>query len=356
MGTGPLRLGVSGFGRLAQNYYVPALRRLRKDAVVVSVADPSPAWRDAAPPLVPGARVFDTQALMLDATAVDGLLVASPPAAHLSAWDDAARRDGLFVFMEKPFVRPGEIASLHGPHAAARRLMVNFNRRFWPRDQHLANIVRSGRLGRLMSAELELQVDVNRWLSVTQHRVEPGQGGALYDLGSQMIDLAGVIVGQRPTAVRATATSKKWEADHVEVRLEFPAGTCDVHCTLAYDTPTRERIRLRGTGGEAYIDNPNFAVHVTGPNQNRGSVVARAGDLFTFAGHAARQHTSMSRRTIELGLRAFLDGIRSRDEWFSPGFDDAAFNAAALDAAWRSLDGGGGAREPISPVTMESVA
>jgi predicted dehydrogenase len=324
----PVRLGISGFGRLAQNYYVPALRRLGDVSAVVAVADPFPASREAARRLLPQAQVFETQSQMLDAVPLDGLLVASPPSAHLDAWNDAAARDGLAVFMEKPFVLPGELDRLHSSPDVSRRLMVNFNRRFWPRYQQLGEIAPSGRIGEIQRVELELQVDVSKWLSITQHRVEKGQGGALYDLGSQMIDLAGVILGQHPTAVAVSATSTRWEADHLDVRLTFPRAA-DVLCKLAYDAPTRERVHIRGTNGEVRINNPNMTLRVG------GSMLGNIRDVFTFAGHAARRHTSMSRLTIELALRSFLKGPP-----FSPGFEDARFNAIALEAAKRSLESG----------------
>jgi predicted dehydrogenase len=43
----PLRLGIIGFGRLAQNYYVPAFRRLSQGQVV-AIADPLPVRQAAA--------------------------------------------------------------------------------------------------------------------------------------------------------------------------------------------------------------------------------------------------------------------------------------------------------------------
>lgn len=324
----PARLGISGFGRLAQNYYVPALRRLADAAAVVAVADPFAISRDTARKLLPQAQRFESQSQMLDAIPIDGLLIASPPAAHLDAWHQAAARDALAVFMEKPFVLPGELHRLQSSSDATRRLMVNFNRRFWPRYQQLGEIARSGRIGEIQKVDLELQVDVSKWLSVTQHRAEKGQGGTLYDLGSQMIDLAGVLLGQRPSAVGVSATSVRWEADHLDVRLTFPLAA-EVSCKLAYDAPTRERIHVRGTRGIAGIENPNMALHVG------GSALGKVGDFFTLARHAALRHTSMSRLTIERALRAFLDGPP-----FLPGYEDARFNSLALEAAQRSLESG----------------
>lgn len=388
--TRHVRLGISGFGRLAQNYYLPALARIAA-AEVVAVADPSPACREAAARLLPHARTVTSQGEMLDAGPLDGLLVASPPSAHLPAWLDAAARPGLAVFMEKPFVLEGLLPAAAAAADALPRLMVNFNRRFWPRYRRIAEMVRCGMLGTLREVELELTVDVSRWLSVTQHRVDPAEGGALYDLGSQMLDLAATIVGEAPAAVRAVAQSRRWANDHVEIALEF--ASCPgarVRCLLAYDDHTRERIRVAGDAATACIDDPNTALHLirgrggwvssraedtgcagaaqdaggtpapqsqTDPPPGRGSMLGnisrRAKDLFTFAGHAARQHTSMSRRTIELALAAFVNGIRTGQP-FAPGFDDAAASAAVLEASLRSIRSG--ASEPVVPLLQEVTA
>src|SRR5690349_8937734 len=219
----PMRLGIVGFGRLAENYYLPALARMQEVATVCAIADPTEPRRALAAKLLPNAKEFETQSQMLnDAAPLDGILVASPPAAHLDALNELSNRPPIAVFVEKPLVPPGQLESPYSIRAETQqRITLNFNRRSWPRYQQLAAVVRDGRIGTLQSVELELQVDVMKWLAVTSHRIDKGQGGALYDLGSQLIDLAGVILGERPTHVRAEASSTRWEADHVTVQLTF---------------------------------------------------------------------------------------------------------------------------------------
>lgn len=329
-GPAPVRLGVIGFGRLAQNYYVPALRRMRDVAHVVAVGDPNEACCAAARKLLPGAAVYDAPSTVYEHALLDAVLVASPPAAHLAALRDVAAKPKLRVFMEKPLLPPGESAALV-PDAVRPRVMVNFNRRFWPRYQAIATAAQSGRLGTLRAVEVGLQVNVSKWLAVTQHRVEAGHGGALYDLGSQMIDLAGAIVGRRPDRVRTAAQTKRWEHDHLTLTLGFPGTDVEATCRVAYDDSTWERVAVTGEAGRVFVDDPNRALHF-----GHASASTRIADLFTFAGHAARRHTSMSRLTIELALRSFVDGVRSGKP-FASGFEDGAFNAAALRAAARSI-------------------
>lgn len=333
----PLRLGVIGFGRLAQNYYVPALRRMRGEATAVAIADPNLGCRTAANALLPDAGVYDDARAMLDAAAIDAVLVASPPSAHLVALRLLADRPALPAFVEKPLLSPAESADLV-PADVRPRVMVNFNRRFWPRYRAIADAMRAGRLGKVQAVGIELRVNVERWLSVTQHRVEPGHGGALYDLGSHAIDLAGFLVGARPDAVRAVAHTRRWEHDHVMLTLTFANGV-EATCRAAYEPTTRERVVVTGDAGRAFIDDPNRGVHF-----GHASAATRLSDLFTFAGHAARRYTSMSRSTIELALRSFVDCVRDGRP-FEIGFDDGAFNAAALRAAARSIQSG--RAEPI---------
>jgi predicted dehydrogenase len=345
-----MRLGIVGFGRLAQNYYVPALARMTDVARVDAIADPNAGCRAAAGDCLPRAATFGSLPEMLANAALDGILIATPPAAHLDALHDLAAHHALAVFMEKPLASPGQLELVRRlPLEIHSRLMLNFNRRFWHRYQQIANAVQSGRIGALQSGELELQVDVTQWLSVTQHRIEKGHGGALFDLGSQMIDLAGFIVGQRPIQLSAEAQSKRWEADHVTIYLTFPDRNAVICCRVAYDAPTRERIILRGTKGAVRIDNPNMAVHFS----ERRGVVERLHDFATLARHAATRHTSMSRMTIELALRAFAAQWQKKQPMV-PGFAEGLFNAAALEAANRSVQSG--ECESIDAVRTEAIA
>src|SRR5262245_54470901 len=218
----PLRLGLVGFGRVVREYYLPAFRLLG-GIDIRGVADPLAASRDAARKLLREVRTYVSAGELLDTQMVDAVLVASPPSTHLAIWLEASRRR-LPVFMEKPFLVPGQLARLEDTPDAHHLLMINFNRRFWPPYRKLAALLRSGACGVLRRAELVLHVDVLRWCSVTNHRLAPEEGGALSDLGSQALDLARDLIGAEPVCLSVRTKSARWPSDHVELRLAFADG------------------------------------------------------------------------------------------------------------------------------------
>jgi predicted dehydrogenase len=76
--AGPtLQLGLVGFGRLAQQYYLPAIRALNGVSLAV-VVDPLEASREAARAACPRITTLADPGTLL-ARGLDGLIVASPP-------------------------------------------------------------------------------------------------------------------------------------------------------------------------------------------------------------------------------------------------------------------------------------
>ncbi len=328
----PVRLGLVGFGRLAREYYVRALATLG-GVRLVAVADPLPESQAAAEKTFAGVRTFASHQELLESEAIDGLLVASPPSAHLTAWLDSARA-GIPVFMEKPFVLARELPRALEAAEAAPLLLINFNRRFWPAYRRMGELARAGAVGQLQDARFVLQVNVKAWCAVTQHRLQAGEGGALYDLGSQVLDLACAMLGQQPASVWARTSSERWKDDHVHVTLQMPGGL-RVECEVAYDVPTRERIMITGSEGVLRIDDPNAGLHrIVSSARGRG-VSRRLKDLFIFGGRALRRDQSMSRYTIRSALQHFVSGVRAGNG-FQPGFDAAVRNSLLLEAAARS--------------------
>ncbi len=119
---------------------------------------------------------------------------------------------GRHVVCEKPLaMTSGESAELVRLAAEAGRVnAVNFNIRFYPLNQHVQELVTSGRIGdvRLVSGHyfqdwLLLETDWN-W------RLEPQLGGALRavgDIGSHWLDLIAFTTGLRITEVMADLTT-----------------------------------------------------------------------------------------------------------------------------------------------------
>ena len=328
-----LQLGLAGFGQLARRYYVPALRALNGVSLSV-VADPLEASREAARVAFPGiATLVDPEALITQH--LDGLIVASPPSTHLALWNLASRA-GLPVFLEKPFALRGELAQAANREEHRRLLMLDLNRRFWPPYRRIRELVGTGLLGDLQFLDVWLHVDITPWCSVTSHRLQPGEGGVLYDLGSQAVDLARWIVGAEPREVSASSASRRWENDHVLVELGFDGGL-RARCHLAYTRHAIERVVIKGRRREIRLFDPNMAVHLGRRDMGRRSPLEGARDLVVLCYRGLRRSRSMMRYSVAAALAAFTESI-SRGEPFSPGFEEAVSTAKWLDAAALSLE------------------
>jgi predicted dehydrogenase len=337
-----LQLGLVGFGRLARKYYVPALRALDGVSLAV-VVDPLNASREAARAAFPGvATLPDPEALLR--WRLDGLIVASPPSTHLAMWNMAAHA-GLPVLLEKPFALRGELAQAASGNRERRLLMLDLNRRFWPPYRRIRESAGGGLLGELDSVDIRLHVDVRPWCLVTSHRLQTGEGGVLYDLGSQAIDLVRWLTGMEPQNVSASSESRQWENDHVLVELGFEGGL-RARCDLAYSERAFERVTVEGRRGSMRLLDPNMAIHWGGRGEGnkRRSPLGCARDLATLCYRGLRRSRSMVRYTVAAALVAFTDSIR-RGVPFSPGFEDAAANATWLDAAALALELG----VPVAP-------
>ena len=339
--SGPLRLGIAGFGRLARDYYVPALRTI-PDARVVAVADPLSESRAAASERLSSPEVYSDSAEMLERSRLDAVLVASPPSTHLPIWRDAARR-GLAVFLEKPVVLSSQISEIERVNPLPR-LMLDFNRRFWPTYQRVGGLLRSGALGNPVEVDFRLHTDILSWSTVTRHRLAPEEGGILHDLGGHAIDLAIDLFRNEPETVTAESGSRRGEKDNESVRiaLRFADGSV-FRSDLAYAGRTRERISIGGPRARLHLADPNMAIHVS--RNGRGRLASWCVDGAVFGYRALRRNRSMSRSSIRRALSSFVEALRKGTP-FCPGFEDAVVNALWVEAAARSAASGGRAMRP----------
>lgn len=331
-----LKVGIIGFGKLAQEYYIPALQSL-SDIRVVAVADPLLASQQGVKRLIPDAQSYSASQELFGRERLDAVLIASPPSTHLEIWREANEL-GVPVFMEKPFILRDEIAHIEELRAASPRLMINFNRRFWPTYQSLRDRVHSGEIGKLKHAEFVLHVNIAKWCSVTQHRLNPSEGGALFDIGSQILDLARTIVGQEPVSLEAKIWKAKLEDDHIQINLNFKSG-CTALCDVAYSEQTQERVTVEGTSAKLRLDNPNMTIHREPPASSVQHLFDYVGDLISFGHKVLRRDQSMLRFTVRESIKTFIHSLRS-GESFSPGLEEAVTIATYLQAAIQSSANG----------------
>lgn len=328
-----IKSALVGFGRLAQIYYSAALRGL-PITEVVAIADPLAASRAAAAARFPHAHIDADYHDLFEREHIDAVLVASPPSTHLAVWNEAARRQ-VPAFVEKPFVLVGELEQIESSPEARRLLMPNFNRRFWPAYRSLRDICQSSRIGNVEHAEFTLRANIRPWNSVTQHRLSPDEGGALYDLASSELDLIEYIFGEKIVGLRAQTETIVWPDDHVRLDVQLERGL-RVSCEVGYSTRNCERIAIAGANASARIENPNAVVHVDSRSGRKFPLADWMTDTIAFGLKALRPERTMLRYTIAASLAAFFEALSMRRP-FSPNFDDAVWNASCLEAAIRSI-------------------
>ncbi len=334
------RLGVIGFGRLARDYYMPALRALGRDRV--AVADPSPESRAAA--LCAGAAAaYDTPEALLATESLAAVLIASPPSSHFAAWRATAARR-LPVFMEKPFLLPGDLARIDPEDPACRRLMMNFNRRFWRPYRQMGTLLRAGRIGRPLRARFHLRSNVLAWSTVSRHRLDESEGGALYDLGSHILDLVAVTFEDPPSTIEARRSEPGSPTEAIRITLSYPSGFV-VECDLAYGGSSRERVLIEGEAGRLRLDDANFRLWCEKRPSRSRRLVTRAVDCGTLASRAFLRDRSMLRASVRDALAAFLEALET-DGPFRPGFFEARRVALWAEAAARSIASGRPERLP----------
>ena len=161
---------------------------------VAGIADPSPDMVAEARKLAPDAPVVDGLDGLL-ALGLDGLVIATPSALHAEQ-SIAALNAGVAVFCQKPLGRTAEEARavVAAARAADRLLSVDFSYRFQDGTRRVAELARSGALGRVFAADLVFH---NAYGPDKPWFYDPkfAGGGCVMDLGVHLVDLALWVLG-----------------------------------------------------------------------------------------------------------------------------------------------------------------
>jgi predicted dehydrogenase len=154
-----------------------------------TIADPSPAMRDEALKLAPGARAFDSLEALLE-TRPDGVVIATPSAMHA---EQAIRclEAGAAVFCQKPLGRDAAEARavVDAARAADRLLAVDLSYRWTAGMAAIRDLLARGELGRVHAIDLVFHNAYGPdkpWF----YDLALAGGGCVMDLGVHLVDLA----------------------------------------------------------------------------------------------------------------------------------------------------------------------
>ncbi|HYJ79060.1 MAG TPA: Gfo/Idh/MocA family oxidoreductase [Longimicrobiaceae bacterium] len=208
----PIRVAVVGAGAIAQVVHLPILSRMRGvEVAAVSDKDEHAARTIAA--RYGAAAVREAEEVWGDAS-IDAVVVCTPSARHEENVREALRA-GKYVLCEKPLALDAAgVERILQEEGAGERLLVAMNQRFRADARALRSFVASGELGDvfyLKAGWLNRAKPVGRsW----RERRSAG-GGALMELGIQMLDLGLWIMGY-PAALRVSAHTHRAPGAEVE--------------------------------------------------------------------------------------------------------------------------------------------
>lgn len=209
----PVRVAVLGTGAIAQVVHLPILSRM-KGVELAAVVDTD---RDKARTIagrfeIPGA--FRDQDEVWKDESIGAVVICTPSHLH-EAHAVEALQAGKYVLCEKPLALTAEgVDRVLRQSGADGRLLVAMNQRFRPDAAALKTFVAGGELGHVFYLKAG-------WLNRRQGRARSWRerrekgGGALMDLGVQMLDLALWLLDY-PAAERVTAHTHRQPGAEVE--------------------------------------------------------------------------------------------------------------------------------------------
>jgi predicted dehydrogenase len=191
-----LRFGVLGAGQISR-LACPEINR-HPHARVVAVSDPHAGRLAELSALLGGVRAVADPAGLLSDPELDAIYIATPNALH-ARFALEALDAGKHVLIEKPFTT--NVADAEAVLSRAERMgklvSVGMNQRFVPDCQRVAALARGGELGRVYQAKAFWfrRSGIPKLGSWFCNRALAG-GGALYDIGAHLLDLALFALGR----------------------------------------------------------------------------------------------------------------------------------------------------------------
>jgi predicted dehydrogenase len=276
-----------GYGFIASRGHLPAYAAFPADRAplrIVAVADTCPARRARAMADLPGVRVYETHAELLEREAgrIDFVDVTTPPSAHAEIAHAALDR-GLHVLCEKPLTTTtAEARSLLDHARRARRVVYPcHNYKHAPVIKTVRRILDSGVIGPVSLVTLQTfrnthAKGVAEWRPDWRRERRYSGGGIAMDHGSHTFYLAFDWLGTYPTAITAhmsTLGSRPggWDTeDNLACSVSFPNGTASAH--LSWTAGMRRVIyTLHGERGAIRVEDDDVET-IVGQKRADGSV------------------------------------------------------------------------------------
>ena len=270
-----LRVGIIGAGRMGITHY--SILNVHPDVTVTAVAETSPVIHALLE------KYFEVQsykdyARLLERESLDAVVVCTPPALNYAVLRDV-QRAGAHVFVEKP----GTLASPEALELAAlfeSRALVNqvgYVNRFNDVFVAVKELIDQGTVGEVIRFRTEMysrtiirEEEGSSWRSA-----RASGGGAMYEMASHCIDLAGYLFG-RPDAVAGTCLSRVFSSrveDIVSTNLLYKGGAVgSLYVNWSDDSyrkPTN-KLEVFGRRGKLLADQHGLKLYLSSADEQHG--------------------------------------------------------------------------------------
>lgn len=260
---GAVQVGILGVGAVTQVVHLPMFSE-RPDVDVVAVSDPDRRKAEALATRFEVPQVLSDEEI-LSHDGIQAAVICAPNHLHESLAIQALE-SGKHVLVEKPLAmsvegvrRVLDVAASSGLHLA-----LGMNHRFRPDVGALAAFVAGGELGDIYAVRANsLTRKLPDVRSTWRQSPEEAGGGALMDLGVQIMDLAFWLVDY-PRITRVTAVFRRGEAEVEEAATVFAVSESGIAFTFEvswnlFAEADRHRARVMGTEGSGSL--PPLDIH-----------------------------------------------------------------------------------------------
>ncbi|MEM2981456.1 MAG: Gfo/Idh/MocA family oxidoreductase [Thermoproteota archaeon] len=245
-----IRVGISGLGRSGWSIHANTLEKCSSMYNLVAVSDPIEERRSEAVERF-GCRAYSDFKSLVKDEEVELMVVATPSHLHAPQTIEALKA-GKNVLCEKPMATSLAEADMMIRIAkeTGKILTVFHNKRYLPDFLKILEIIRSGRLGRIVLIKMYSHTFGRRWDWQTLRRFG---GGELNNNASHLIDQAVQLAGEELEVLfcdlQRTLTLGDAE-DHVKILLGTPYSTIvDIEVTRACAYPQNLWLVMGTQGG-----------------------------------------------------------------------------------------------------------
>lgn len=204
---------------------------------------------------------------MLDAVALDAVIICSPHTLHFQHAKDALER-GCHVMIEKPMVCSSRECEglMELAEARGKVLQVSYQRHFMPEYMYIKQAVEQGVIGRLTSITTTMHWEWQNLFGTTW-RMDPSLsgGGMLMDAGSHVLDILLWTTGLTPKEV---SVQMHRQGTPVEVdsftAIAFEEGTIAGVNMIGCSPCDRESYAYCGEKGAIFLTDGAISLHLYG--------------------------------------------------------------------------------------------